>query len=64
LKDGEMGSMPPDENPGPQDPITELAAGAAQLHELFAAYVHAGFTRVEALQIVIALATAAIQPPQ
>jgi hypothetical protein len=39
----------PDE---PIDPLTELAKGAAQLHEMFMAYVEAGFTRAEALQLV------------
>lgn len=39
----------------PPDPIGRLAEGAAQLHELFSAYVHAGFTRGEALQLVIVI---------
>ena len=34
----------------PEDPITSLAEGAAQLHELFTAYVNAGFSRDEAAQ--------------
>jgi hypothetical protein len=42
----------------PEDPITLLAEGAAQLHELFTAYVNAGFARPEALQIVIGIITA------
>lgn len=42
------GSMPP-------DPVSALAAGAAQLHELFMAWVSSGFTRAEALQLVIAV---------
>jgi hypothetical protein len=54
----------PDENPGPEDPITSLAEGAAQMHELFMAYLHAGFTRAEALQIMISIVTASIRPPQ
>lgn len=41
----------------PQDPVGALAEGADQLHELFSAYVNAGFTRVEALQIIIAVIT-------
>ena len=46
--------MPPeDAASGPVDPFSALAEGAAQLHELFMAYVHAGFARTEALQIVI-----------
>lgn len=55
--------MPPDSDP-PPDPMTALAEGAAQMHELFAAYVDAGFARAEALQILIAVVTASIQPPQ
>lgn len=39
----------------PQDPIGQLAEGAAQLHELFMSYVDAGFTRSEALQIIIGI---------
>lgn len=48
----------PQEPSGPEDPISELAATAAQLHELFTACMSAGFTRGEALQIVIGTATA------
>ncbi|MGW4825392.1 hypothetical protein ACWEP4_42605 [Streptomyces sp. NPDC004227] len=39
----------------PQDPITNLAAGAAQLHELYSAYVDAGFTPDQAMQIVLTI---------
>ncbi|MFB6955463.1 hypothetical protein ACFCYB_00145 [Streptomyces sp. NPDC056309] len=42
----------------PQDPITHLAAGAAQLHELYTAYVDAGFTPDQAMQIVLTILTA------
>ena len=42
----------------PPDPLTELAKGAAQIHEMFTAYVGAGFTRPEALQIIIGVLTA------
>jgi hypothetical protein len=38
---------------GPPDPLTELAKAAAQLHELFRAYVEAGFTEEQALRIVL-----------
>lgn len=44
----------------PQDPLTELAAGAVQLHELFLAQVEAGFTEPQAMQIVIAVLTAGV----
>lgn len=43
--------------------MTALAEGAASMHELFMAYVASGFTRAEALQIVIALMTASLPPP-
>jgi hypothetical protein len=42
----------------PEDPISALAAGVAQQHEMFMAYVDAGFTRPEALKIIIAMLTA------
>ena len=49
----------------PPDPMSQLAEGAAQTHELFTSYVQAGFDRSEALQIVIAILMAHIQrqPP-
>lgn len=52
--------MPPDENRTPDDPMTALAEGAAQAHELFSAYMDAGFTRPEALQITIGIIKASI----
>lgn len=44
----------------PQDPITQLQAGVAQQHEMFTAYVESGFTRPEALKIIIAIIVAHI----
>lgn len=44
--------------PTPEPPITKLAAGAAQLHELYTAYVDAGFTEQQALRIIISILTA------
>lgn len=44
----------------PPDPMSQLATGAAQQHELFMAWVRAGFSRAEALQIIIAIVTAGI----
>ena len=41
----------------PEDPLTLLAAVAAQMHELFVSLVNAGFDKQEALQIVIGVAT-------
>lgn len=40
--------------------MTSLAEGAAQVHELFTAYQESGFSRPEALQIVIGIITAYI----
>ena len=36
----------------PEDPITNLAQAAAQMHELFLAYVNAGFTEAQALYLI------------
>ena len=44
----------------PLDPLTELVKGAVQIHEMFTAYVEAGFTRAEALQLVLWVMTAGI----
>lgn len=38
--------------PEPEDPITQLAEAAASLHELFVAYVGAGFTEGQALYLI------------
>jgi hypothetical protein len=48
----------------PADPMTSLAEGAIQTHELFMAYVNAGFTRSEALRIVIGIVAAHVRPQQ
>lgn len=39
----------------PADPVTELAAGAAQLHEAYESFVDAGFTEAQAMQMVCAI---------
>ena len=44
-------------NDPPKDPFSTFAEGAAATHEMFISYVNAGFTRVEALKIVIAVLT-------
>lgn len=38
----------------PIDPITAMAAAAVQLHELYEAFVEAGFSELQALQLTIA----------
>lgn len=55
-----MSEPPPEQTSeqGPEDPISALAEGVAQQHEMFMAYVDAGFTRPEALKIIIAMLTA------
>lgn len=42
------------------DPFTPMAAAASQMHEMFLAYVEAGFTRDEALRLIIGIITAGI----
>ncbi|MER6738224.1 hypothetical protein [Streptomyces puniciscabiei] len=37
-------------------PLTELAAAAAQQHELYSSYVQAGFTEAQAMQLLIVTA--------
>lgn len=51
-------------NEGPNDPIGPMAEGAISMHELFRAYMAAGFTRREALDIVIGLAREAMRIAQ
>lgn len=42
----------------PREPMfTPMAQGAQALHEMFTAYVDAGFTRAEAPQLVISIIT-------
>jgi hypothetical protein len=47
----------------PQDPMTQLAEGAASTHELFLSYVGAGFSENQALYLVAQFVTAAIRGP-
>jgi hypothetical protein len=49
--------------PDPEDPITQLAEAAMSLHELFIAYVAAGFTENQALYIVGQLVAGAHRGP-
>jgi len=39
------------------DPLTALQAGAASIHELYKAWVEAGFTRDEALYLIAQMLT-------
>lgn len=45
----------------PEFPLAPMIASAAALHETMTAYVQVGFTRPEALQIVIAMLMEAIR---
>lgn len=55
--------MPEDDFP--PDPVSALAASAASMHELFVAYLGAGFMRNEALYLIGLILTAGMrqQPP-
>lgn len=46
--------------PDPEDPVTELAASAVQLHELHLAYLAAGFTEAQAMELIKALLMASV----
>ncbi len=46
-------------NDQPTDPFTAMQEGAHQTHELFVAYIDAGFTEAQAMHIVVSLLTAA-----
>lgn len=52
--------MTPDQ---PADPLTSLAAAAVQMHELFTAWVSAGFTDAQAMQLLCALLAAGLARP-
>jgi len=41
----------------PKDPFGTFADGAVIAHEVYMSYVKAGFTRAEALKIIIAIIT-------
>ena len=45
MTDRSMGGLP-------NDPVSALAEGAANLHEMFLALLHAGFTEDQALYLV------------
>ena len=42
---------------GPPDPFSQLAAGAAQVHEAFTSFVSAGFSEIQALYLVACILT-------
>jgi hypothetical protein len=46
--------------PAPQDPVTELGAAAASLHELYVTYVASGFTPAHAIYLCGQIITASI----
>lgn len=53
--------QPSPQQPFPESALTELAAAAAQVHELYTSYLGAGFTEEQALRLVIAIMTAGIK---
>jgi hypothetical protein len=48
----------------PSEPLTAIQEGAAAMHELFTAYIGAGFSRPEALQLCIGHVTSAARSPR
>ncbi len=46
--------------PDPEDPITQLAAAAVQLHEAYLAYIEAGFTEQQAFALTRAILIASL----
>lgn len=49
------------ENPLTENPLTELAASAALHHEVYLAYLDAGFSAAQALDLLKTIVTAGIQ---
>ena len=49
-------------NATPADPMTLLAEASAAIHEMFLAYVKAGFNESQALYLTATLASAQIRP--
>jgi hypothetical protein len=47
----------------PQEPLTQLGEAAAQMHEMFLAYMQAGFTDQQALYLVGQAVKAMFAPP-
>ncbi len=47
----------------PQEPMTLLAEGAAQQHEMFTAWVQVGFTEQQALYLLGCVLKAMLSPP-
>lgn len=46
-----------------EEPLTALGEGAAQMHEMFLAYVQVGFTEQQALYLVGQALKAMLSPP-
>lgn len=46
--------------PEPEDPITQLAAAAAQVHELYVSYIQAGFSEGQAFELIKAILAAGV----
>jgi hypothetical protein len=46
----------------PTEPLTALVEAAAQVHEMFLAYLKVGFTESQAIYLVAAVLTASMRP--
>ena len=44
----------------PEEPLGQLAEGAIQMHTLYQAYVEAGFSETQALQLVLTILAGAL----
>lgn len=53
--------MPDEETPA--DPFTAFAMAAAQIHEMFVAYLAVGFTEAQAMYLVAAAVTGGPKAP-
>lgn len=49
--------------PDPEDPITQLAAAAVSLHELYASFAQAGFNEHQALYLTGQALSASVRGP-
>jgi hypothetical protein len=47
----------------PEDPISQLKAGLTQMHEVYVSSKEAGFSRSEAMQIVLHMITESMKGP-
>lgn len=53
--------MADEANEVPPDPVTDLMSASAQQHEMYLAWVAAGFTETQALELLETFITALVQ---